>query len=94
MRVKEIIREKGLTVEKLADMLGISRQALSRQINGKLLVETAEKIANALGVPLWQLFASPDEVQKEGAVAPVLKCPYCGREISLDIKGHTHEETE
>lgn len=94
MRIKEVIKEKGLTVEKLADMLGISRQALSRQINGKLLVETAEKIANTLGVPVWQLFISPGEVQKQGAGGPVLKCPYCGRTISLDIKGHIQGETE
>lgn len=85
MRVKEIIKEKGLTVEKLADILGISRQALSRQINGKLLVETAEKIATALEVPVWQLFASPDEVMGETA-SQSLVCPYCGKPLRIRIE--------
>ena len=62
-RIKEILKEKRLTVNQLADMLEISRQALSKQIQGKMLVETAQRIAEALDVPMWQLFASPEEVR-------------------------------
>ncbi|MCM0717368.1 helix-turn-helix transcriptional regulator [Parabacteroides sp. W1-Q-101] len=61
-RIKEILKEKGMSVVQLADALNISRQALSKQIGGKMLVETAERIATALDVPLWQLFASPEDV--------------------------------
>ena len=59
-RIKEILKEKGLTVNQLADMLEISRQALSKQIQGKMLVETAQRIAESLDIPMWQLFASPE----------------------------------
>ena len=52
-----------MTVNQLADKLNISRQALSKQIQGKMLIETAQRIADALDVPLWQLFASPDDVK-------------------------------
>ena len=45
-RIKEILKEKGITVQELADMLEISRQALSKQIQGKMLVETAQRIAS------------------------------------------------
>lgn len=62
MRIKEILKEKGITLSQLADTMGVSRQALSRQVAGKLLVEKAEEIANALDVPMWQLFVSPEEV--------------------------------
>ena len=62
-RIKEILKEKGITVQELADMLEISRQALSKQIQGKMLVETAQRIASKLDVPLWQLFASPKDVK-------------------------------
>ena len=55
-RIKDILKEKGITVQELADMLEISRQALSKQIQGKMLLETAQRIALKLGVPLWQLF--------------------------------------
>ena len=50
-RIKEILKEKGITVQELADMLEISRQALSKQIQGKMLVETAQRIASKLDVP-------------------------------------------
>lgn len=62
MRIKEILKEKGITLSQLADTMGVSRQALSRQVAGKLLVEKAEEIANALNVPMWQLFASSEDV--------------------------------
>ena len=61
-RIKEILKEKGMSVAQLADILNISRQALSKQIAGKMLLDTSEKIATALNVPLWQLFVSPEEV--------------------------------
>lgn len=79
--IKEIIKEKGMTVEQLAKELGISRQALSRQLKGKLLVETAERIANTLGVPLWRLFVSNDN-------SPMVErhaCPHCGKPISITL---------
>lgn len=84
-RIKEILKEKGLTVNQLADMLEISRQALSKQIQGKMLVETAQRIAEALDVPMWQLFASPEEVQpkKDGLS---LTCPHCGKDINIKVE--------
>lgn len=62
MRIKEILKSKGMTVNELAEILDVSRQALSRQIQGKMLIETAERIANALNVPIWQLFISEEDV--------------------------------
>ena len=84
MRIKEILKEKNMTVQELADILNISRQALSKQIQGKLLVETAQNIANALNVPIWQLFADPVEIQAK--VNTFIICPHCGREIQIEIK--------
>lgn len=82
MRIKEILKEKGITLSQLADTMGVSRQALSRQVAGKLLVEKAEEIANALNVPMWQLFASPEDVQKENSN---IVCPHCGNPIKVTI---------
>lgn len=84
-RIKEILKEKGLTVNQLADMLEISRQALSKQIQGKMLVETAQRIAEALDVPMWQLFASLEEVlpKKDGLS---LTCPHCGKDINIKVE--------
>lgn len=82
MRIKEILKEKDMTVQELADKMGISRQALSRQIQGKLLVETAQSIANTLEVPLWQLFASPSEVSSSSHLKV---CPHCGQALNIRI---------
>ena len=82
MRIKEILKEKGITLSQLADTMGVSRQALSRQVAGKLLVEKAEEIATALNVPMWQLFASSEEVQKENNN---IVCPHCGNPIKVII---------
>lgn len=59
------MKNKGWTVNELAERLDVSRQALSRQIQGKMLIETAERIANALNVPVWQLFISEEDVLKK-----------------------------
>ena len=84
MRIKEILKEKGMTVQELADKLNISRQALSKQIQGKLLVETAQTIADALDVPVWQLFANPLEVLSKDSTS--ITCPHCGKEIQIEVK--------
>lgn len=84
-RIKEILKEKGLTVNQLADMLEISRQALSKQIQGKMLVETAQRIAEALDVPMWQLFVSPEEVQPK-KYGLSFTCPHCGKDINLKVE--------
>jgi transcriptional regulator with XRE-family HTH domain len=57
LRVKEICKEKGLTVQDLADKMEMKRESLSRAINGNPTFETLEKIANALGVDITELFA-------------------------------------
>lgn len=74
-----------MTVNQLADKLNISRQALSKQIQGKMLIETAQRIADALDVPLWQLFASPDDV-KIGLGENTFTCPHCGKKIAIKIE--------
>lgn len=58
LRIKEVIKEKGMTVNSLAEKMGINRVGLSNHINGNPSVEVLEKIANALEVDITELFAS------------------------------------
>lgn len=86
LRIKEILKQKGLTIQDLANILGISRQALGKQIQGKMLLETAERIATALNVPMWQLFAAPEEVQANPeSNGTQIICPHCKKAIPLEI---------
>lgn len=63
LRIKEVIKEQGTTVQELADKMGISRVGLSQHINGNPSVEVLERIASALSVQVSDLFEkSSDEV--------------------------------
>lgn len=75
MRIKEILKLKGVSVNELAEMLGVSRVSVSNMINGNPTVETLNRIATALGVSVSELFAAPAE--------GVITCPHCGRPIAL-----------
>lgn len=81
-RIKELIKEKGYTQQQFADKIGMSRVGLAQIVNGKPSYPTLEKIAEALEVPMWQLFASPEEVRKESGASV---CPYCGGLLDVEV---------
>ncbi len=84
LRVKEITKSKGLTMQQLSEKLGVTRDTLTRNVNGNPTIETLSKIATALEVPIWQLFASPEEVQLSSN-AHSIKCPHCGNEFPVSV---------
>lgn len=54
--VKELAKEKGLILKDLAERLKINRVTLSNMINGNPTLESLQKIAYALDVPVYKLF--------------------------------------
>lgn len=62
LRVKDLIKQKGMTMQQFAEILGVTRDTLTRNINGNPTLETLERIANALGVDISELFVrnTPD----------------------------------
>lgn len=56
LKIKELIKERGSTIQEIADLIGINRVSLSNSINGNPTLETLEKIAVALGVKITDLF--------------------------------------
>ena len=63
LRIKEIVKEKNLTIESLAKNACVAYANVSKAINGKSnpSLETLEKIAFALDVPIQELFAAQNE---------------------------------
>lgn len=56
MNVQKIRKEKGLTVQELADMSGLSKRTVEEIIRrDKCTVDNAIKLADALGVTLDEL---------------------------------------
>lgn len=63
LRIKEVCKEKGITLEDLAKRLGILRTSLSQALSrSSFSTDRLNDIATALDVPMWQLFASPADV--------------------------------
>ena len=73
MRIRDIIEQKGITTKEVADRLGISVSALNQSISGNPSVRVLENIATALDVPMWQLFASPEEIAGTGDFVALIK---------------------
>lgn len=60
--IKEFRRKRGLTQKQLADLLGVSQNAVYNWENGKRQpkLDTLRKISQALGVPVTELINVPD----------------------------------
>jgi len=85
MRIKELLKEKGLTQQELADKVGVSYQSMKQTLNApSVTTSTLEKIATALNVPMWQLFASPEEIQPKSDGSSIT-CPKCGKSIHIKV---------
>jgi transcriptional regulator with XRE-family HTH domain len=83
MRIKELLKAKHYTQQELADKMNVSLSAVRQMVAAEsLTTATLEKIATALNVPMWQLFASPEEVQLPSNVHSI-KCPHCGNEFPV-----------
>lgn len=80
LRIKEILREKGMTQRWLAEMVGLSHVTLNNIISkGQTSIETLEKIALVLNVQIGDLFAET-KLKYNGH-----KCPFCGEKIEVQL---------
>lgn len=86
MRIREVINEQGITSKELAEKLEMSVSALNQHISGNPSVKILERIATALDVPIWQLFASPIEVTSAQSCASTFVCPKCGAHLIVAQK--------
>ena len=70
-KIKETCKSKNVAIGELANIIGIERETLSRIINGgNTSTGTLQKIADALGVSVVELFDEPRN--------DVFQCPKCG----------------
>jgi transcriptional regulator with XRE-family HTH domain len=81
-RIKEVIKEKGYSITTLAEKMGIYRESLSRMLVSPSY-PTLENLSKALDTPIWQFFASPEEVKTDGNT---LVCPHCGKPIKINVE--------
>ena len=56
LRIREIMLEKGVSVNEMSEKLGITRQSFYSIVNGNPTMSTLTKIAEILGVTVKELF--------------------------------------
>lgn len=64
-RLRDILKERGLTLKAFSEMSGISQPNLSNYINGNIspTLDTLDKIAKALKVEIQDLFPQKEKVE-------------------------------
>lgn len=80
-RIELLIKEKGYNMTSFAEKMNTTRQNLYAILKSPSY-PTLEKVAEALDVPMWQLFASPEEIQPQSDGASIT-CPNCGKSIKI-----------
>jgi transcriptional regulator with XRE-family HTH domain len=60
LRIREIMLEKGISVNEMSEKLGITRQSFYSIVNGNPTMDTLIRIAKILGVNIKQLFKEDD----------------------------------
>lgn len=78
LRIKEVSKSQGISITKLAELVGITQPNMSNIANGKTSpsLDLLERIAAALDVPVPELFA----LQPTNTIT----CPYCGKLIKVE----------
>ena len=90
MHIKDILKQRGLTQNELADRLGINRVSLSRLLSDKndMRMSTIKKIADAIGCDVSEFF-TPEEKAEHNTIT----CPHCGEKlvINLSVSDKKHD---
>lgn len=84
IRIKELLKEKGISQKDLADRLGITVVGISKILNGNPKIDTLEKIASTLEIELWELFVDEATIVKRSPASHV--CPHCGKPLTIRIE--------
>ena len=78
LRIKEICKEKQITMKEIAEKLGINPITLSQSLNGNPTLSRLQEVADILGVCVPELFEASGPVPKE-----VHGCIYVNGEAHL-----------
>ena len=70
LRIKELYTERGITLNKLSTLCGITQSTLNNVVsgrNGSTTVSTVKKICDGLEISIRDFFASPlfDDLEQE-----------------------------
>lgn len=81
MNIDELLKEKGMTKAMLAEKMGIRSQNVNVSLRNPT-EETMKKLADALGVEMWELFVSKEKLVEQQEQNTIV-CPKCGSKFEL-----------
>lgn len=81
MNIDELLKEKGMTKAMLAEKMGIRSQNVNVSLRNPT-EETMKKLADALGVEMWELFVSKGKLVEQQEQNTIV-CPKCGAKFEL-----------
>jgi transcriptional regulator with XRE-family HTH domain len=85
--IKNLCFCKGITQRHLAASIGMSDVSLNRSLRGEYpQLQTLEKIAKVLNVPVVELFERHIASPTEPIVSGLIACPTCGTIIKLSAE--------
>lgn len=84
LKIKEVIKEHGLTIGEVANRMGIHRITLSTHITGNPSVDVLSRIATAIGCKVTDLFDGDDDADSDNSMN--ITCPHCGRKINIKVE--------
>lgn len=85
LRIKEIAKEKGMTLNDLAKKIGVTQPSISRMVNGVIMPswDTLERIAKVLKVEPYELMS---DAPRKDAEQKHSFCPHCNKPINVVLR--------
>ena len=68
LRIKELCKEKHITMAEIAEKIGIHPITLSQSLNGNPTLSRLTEVAGALGVDVGELFEQPKKESMYGCI--------------------------
>lgn len=78
LRVQEVCKQQGITMQDLAKRMGVTYQALYAAVSGNPTIGKLGDIAKALNVGLVDLLDDDKEDSN------TINCPHCGKKIKIE----------
>lgn len=78
LNIRAAVKKYGYTHQDIAAKLGITETGFSQHVNGTPGLRTLQRIADAIGCDIVELFDQPDTNNTT--------CPHCGNSITVKIE--------
>lgn len=82
MDIRKVMKERGVTVQELAEKLGVTQSSLNQSISGNPSVRKLESLAEAIGCKVGDFFES-----SESSSEKEFQCPFWKAGIEINVKG-------